>query len=152
MTFLNACKTAVEILAPAFTDHDVVTLRIPIVSNALRRGRGYWRMNVSYMHEATWNDAFAAQWAIWQSHKRYYPNEVWWWWWWCRYVKPMIKKYFIKTATTHRHDRKQLKSFYCDFVYDLLKEPTSDRTYTKPRHLKGQNSPFIHRTSPSPIC
>jgi endonuclease/exonuclease/phosphatase family metal-dependent hydrolase len=72
-------KTAVEILAPAFTDHHAVKLRIPILTNTLTRGREYWRMNVSYMHEATWNDAFAAQWAIWQAHKRYYPNEVWWW-------------------------------------------------------------------------
>jgi hypothetical protein len=93
-------------------------------------------MDVSYMHEATWNDAFAAQWAIWQAHKKYYPNEAWWWW--CRYVKLMIKKYFIKTATTRLHDRKQLENFYYDAIYYLLNEPNSDQTHTKLRHLKAK--------------
>jgi hypothetical protein len=50
----------------------------------------------------------------------------------------MIKRYFIKTARTHRHDRKQLENFYYDAIYDLLKEPTSDRTHTKLRHLKAK--------------
>jgi hypothetical protein len=50
----------------------------------------------------------------------------------------MIKKYFIKTATTHRHDRKPLENFYYDAIYDILKEPTSDRTHTNLRHLKAK--------------
>jgi hypothetical protein len=50
----------------------------------------------------------------------------------------MIKKYFIKTATTHRHDRKQLENFHYDVIYHLLKEPTSDQTHTKLRQLKAK--------------
>jgi hypothetical protein len=50
----------------------------------------------------------------------------------------MIKKYFIKTATIHRHDRKQLEYFYYDVIYDLLKEPPSDRMHTKIKHLKAK--------------
>ena len=50
---LRTRKTGVETIATAFTDHFVVILRLAIDALLPLRGRGYWKMNVSLLQDAT---------------------------------------------------------------------------------------------------
>jgi hypothetical protein len=78
------------------------------------RGRGYWKMNVSHLLEDTCLTDFMTEWAKWQTHKiKYYPKDMWWW---CRYVKPMIRKFFIQAGTTRRRDKKLEDFYYSAFM------------------------------------
>jgi hypothetical protein len=59
-------------------------------------------------------------------------------WWWCRYVKPLIKKYFIQLGTSRRLDRQQLEDFYYSAIYALLNTTITDQTHSKLRQLKAK--------------
>ena len=125
----------VDLFATAFSDHHAVMFHVPLSCSPLRRGRGYWKMNVSYFHDKSWLTDFSRQWTSWQQHKKYYVNEVGWW---CRYVKPMLRKHFIQTGATMRRDRQQLENFYYAVIYDLLQAEICDATYVKLRQLKAK--------------
>jgi hypothetical protein len=92
-------------------------------------------MNVSHLLEDTRLTDFMTQWAKWQIHKKYYPNNVWWW---CGDVKLMIRKFFIHAGTTRSLDQKQLEDFYYSTIYALLTGDITDQTNNKLRHLKAK--------------
>jgi hypothetical protein len=71
-------KTEVDLVATAYSDHHAVTLNVPISRSTPRRGRGYWKVTVPYIHESLRFSDFARQWTTWQTHKKYYLNEAWW--------------------------------------------------------------------------
>jgi hypothetical protein len=95
MTELYKQKTAIEMLTPAFMDDHAIMLRINLQILSHTRGRGYWKMNILHLLEDMCLTDFMTQWAKWQTHKKYYPNDVLWW---CWYVKPMITE-FLYTQT-----------------------------------------------------
>jgi hypothetical protein len=59
----------------------------------VRRGKEYWRMNVSLLAESTFQDRLRTQWVKWQQHIKYYPDRLTWW---DRYVKRMIVSFSFK--------------------------------------------------------
>ena len=75
---LRKRQTGVETIATAFTDHFVAVLRLVIDATVPLRGRGYWKMNVSLLQEATFMSVVKTQWTRWQQHKTFYPNTVMW--------------------------------------------------------------------------
>jgi hypothetical protein len=89
-------KQGVETITAAFTDHLAVVLRLAIEKPVPSAGRGYWRINVSYLHDKTFRDDLATRWAQWQKHKKFYPNSVLWW---GRYVKRMVRQMFTSEGT-----------------------------------------------------
>jgi hypothetical protein len=117
----------VETIAAAFTDHLAVVLRLAIEKPIPSAGRGYWKMNVSYLHDKTFRDDLTTRWAQWQQHKKFYPNCVLWW---GRYVKRMVRQLFTSEGTNRRRDRKTLENFYYDTIYNVLQDATvTDTTY-----------------------
>ena len=63
-------------MATAFTDHLAVVPRLAIDIPLPLSGRGYWRMNVSFLNEKTFRGVLQKQWSRWQQHKKFYPNRV----------------------------------------------------------------------------
>jgi hypothetical protein len=111
----------VETVASAFSDHLAVVLRIAIDTPLTSRGRGYWRMNVSFLRETNFRSIIQTQWAKWKTHKKYYPNGVMWW---GRYIKRIIRHLLINKGTERRRDRLAMETFYYDAIYNILQETT----------------------------
>jgi exonuclease III len=127
-------KPTVDLVATAFSDHHAVTLNVPLSRSIPRRRRGYWKMNICHIQDKSWLTDFSRQWTTWQTHKKYYSNEVGWW---CRYIKPMLRNHFLQIDTAIRRDRQHIENFYYAAVYDLQDE-IRDNTYDKLRHLKAK--------------
>jgi len=129
-------KQGVETIAAAFTDHLAVVLRLAIETPIPSAGRGYWRMNVSYLHDKTFREDLTTRWAQWKKHKKFYPNCVLWW---GRYVKRMVRQLFTSEGTNRRRDRKTLENFYYDAIYNILQDATlTDTTYVTLKKLKAK--------------
>ena len=77
-------KTGTEIIPTAFTDHHAVVLRLRINDSDVRRGPNRWKMKPLLMRDENIIYKIHVQWAIWQNHKRFYPDITMWW---ERYVK-----------------------------------------------------------------
>ena len=72
-------KQGVATVAAAFTDHLAVILRLSIEVPLARREKGYWRMNVSFLGESTFQNKLRTYWAKWQRQMNYYPDTLTWW-------------------------------------------------------------------------
>jgi endonuclease/exonuclease/phosphatase family metal-dependent hydrolase len=62
---LKQRKRSVEIVAAAFTDHMAVIMGLSTDVPPVRRGKGYWRMNISLLAESTFQDRLRTQWVKW---------------------------------------------------------------------------------------
>jgi hypothetical protein len=90
---LRTRKIGVETIATAFTDHFAVILRLVIDAHLPLSRRGYWKMNVFFLQDATFMNVVKTQWTRWLQHKKFYPNNVILW---GRYAKRMCVKYSSK--------------------------------------------------------
>ena len=52
---LRTKQRGVEMLAAASTDHFAVSLRLSLDASSTPRGKGYWKMNISYLSEEAQN-------------------------------------------------------------------------------------------------
>ena len=116
---LRGQQQGLETTPAAFTDHLAVILRIATEDQIMLNGKGYWRMNISLLHDKVVRQKLAKQWKEWGSHQRFYPNKVTWW---VRYVKPMLKKCFQREGAERRRER-TLENFYYAAIYDTLEAP-----------------------------
>jgi endonuclease/exonuclease/phosphatase family metal-dependent hydrolase len=66
---LQARKSGIEVLAPAFTDHMAVVIRLATDVPLLDRGRGMWKMNVSLMEEEGFYKALQIHWRKWATRR-----------------------------------------------------------------------------------
>ena len=138
-------KQGVETVASAFMDHLAVVLRLAIDILIPATGRGYWRMNVSYLHEKTFHDNLTMQWTQWQQtmrwtqwqqHKRFYPNSIPWW---GHYVKRLVRQLLTSEGTNRCWDHQTLENFYYDALYTVLHADTiTDRSYVTLKKLKAK--------------
>jgi hypothetical protein len=69
-------KQGVETVPSAFADHFAVVLRLVTDTPLPVRGKGYRKMNTSYLHETTFRDVIKEHWTRWHQHKKFYPNNV----------------------------------------------------------------------------
>jgi hypothetical protein len=72
-------KPGIEILPAAFTDHHAVALRLAIDTHVVRGGRGRRKMVPKLIQDDRIKVKVRHNWAIWQTHKRYYPDVTSWW-------------------------------------------------------------------------
>jgi hypothetical protein len=84
---LMACKTGIEIVPAAFTDHEALVLRVTIPDTERNRRRGRWRLDPVLVVEEFMKNKIRFVWGKWKRSRQYYANEVMWW---ERCVKPQI--------------------------------------------------------------
>ena len=113
-------KQSVETVAAAFIDHLAVVLRIAIDTPLTLRGRVYWRLNIS-LSDKNFHSILRKQCAKWKRHKKYYSHSVMWW---GRYIKRMIRQFFINEGPERLRDRLAMATFYHDAIYNILQEMT----------------------------
>jgi hypothetical protein len=98
----------------------VVILRITLDANTIRRGTGYWKMNIALAQNISLQEKLRQQWIRWKHQHKYFPNiEMWW----ERVVKKQIRLLFIRESTEARRDAREMENFYHAYLYDLLQMP-----------------------------
>jgi hypothetical protein len=75
---LKRTQQGAETVAAVFTDHMAIILRLSIDIPSMTRGRGYWRMNVSYLREPPLHHRLQKAWKTWRRHNKYYPKRLLW--------------------------------------------------------------------------
>jgi hypothetical protein len=106
-----------ELLAAAFTDHMAVVLWLS-APTFQEQGRGYWKLNLSLLRDATFQEDLKTQWKTWSTCVRHYPNLLWWW---IRSVKPKLKRLFMVEGAARKKDMTILESFYYRAIYDAIR-------------------------------
>jgi exonuclease III len=117
---LRGKKCGIETVLAAFTDHLAVILRITLDANTIRRGTGYWKMNIALAQNMALQEKLRQQWIRWKQQRKYFPNIVMWW---ERVVKKQIRLFFIREGTEARRDAREMENFYQACLYDLLQMP-----------------------------
>jgi hypothetical protein len=105
-------------VAVAITDHFAVILRLTLDISCTSRGKGFWRMNASYLSEPTFQQTIKENWVKWQVHTQNYPNRVMWW---GHYVKRLLKKFFSREGAECLRDRMEMEHFYYTAIYDVIR-------------------------------
>ena len=68
---LLTSKQGVESIAAAFTDHLAVILRVSLSAPCTTRGKGYWRMNPTFLDDQHFLRTFKQHWDMWKKSTRY---------------------------------------------------------------------------------
>jgi exonuclease III len=131
-------ERGVETLALGFTDHRAVALRLALDMPLPVRGRSYWKMNTSYLHETAFREVIKERWTQWQKHKKFYPNATTWW---GRYVKGQLRRLFIAEGTGRRRDRNSLENFYYETIYATLRD--TEHSEAKYRTLQALRAKIV---------
>jgi hypothetical protein len=76
---LSVRKTGVETVAAAFTSHLTVILHLSLDTPIERRGRGFWKMNITLLNDTVLIDTLGQQWAQWLNQRNHYPDRTTWW-------------------------------------------------------------------------
>jgi len=76
---LSARKTGVETVAAAFTGYLTVILPLSLDTPIERRGRGFWKMNITLLNYMVLIDTLGQQWAQWLNQRNHYPDRTTWW-------------------------------------------------------------------------
>jgi hypothetical protein len=58
----------------AFTDHLAAVLRIALDEDTIRRGTGYWKINVALLQESSFQRKLLQQRARWKLQRKYFPD------------------------------------------------------------------------------
>jgi len=122
---LRRRQQGAEMVAAAFTDHFTVILRLNMDVPCSPRGKGYWRMNVSFLGDTSFLQTTKENWKNWRTHMKYYPNRVMWR---CRYVKRMIRQLLGREGADRRRDRRKMENFYYSAIYSALQDTTPQTT------------------------
>jgi len=142
---LMSRKQGVETVATAFTDHLAVVLRLAIDIPLTSKGRGHWRVNVSYLNEKAFRDELQTQWERRKQQKIFYPKRVLWW---GRYVKRVVCQLFTTEGTNCRQDSQRLEIFYYGVIYTALQDVTiTDTTYVSLKKTRVRI--VVHHHEPS---
>jgi hypothetical protein len=129
-------KQVVETVVTAFT-HNLPILRLTLHIPCIQRGKGFWRMNISYLGETSFHNTLRKSWENWQGHIKYYRNRALWW---ERYER-MIRQIFLCEGTKRRCDRIRLEKFYYNAKYDVPQD--SSNHATKAEGLKKLKAKII---------
>jgi hypothetical protein len=77
-------------------------------------------MNNAVLGEVGFRQILQGKWETWRGHRKYYPTAVMWW---ERYVKRMLRQTITWEGAPRRRDRRSLKNFYYEAIYNLLQTP-----------------------------
>ena len=77
--YLRRRQQGVETVAAAFMDHFAVILRLTMDVPCSPRGKGYWRMNVSFLSDPFFLQTTKENWEKWWTHMTCYLHRVMWW-------------------------------------------------------------------------
>ena len=134
---LRGRKCGIETVLAAFTDHLAVILRITLDASTIRRGTGYWKMNIALAQNISLQEKLRQQWIRWKQQRKYFPNIVMWW---ERVVKKQIRLLlFIREGTETQRDAREMENFYHACLYDLLQMPEQHEERTaKINHLNAK--------------
>jgi len=89
-------KISVETVAAASTDHLSVVIRFSVDVPIVRRGKGFWKMNISILSEEAFKERLRQKWEVWRQHRRFYPD---WPMWWGRYTKKTDSSFLYSGRT-----------------------------------------------------
>ena len=132
---LRGKKCGIVTVLATFTDHLAVFLRITLGANTIRRGTGYWKMNIALSHNMSLQEKLRQQWIRWKQHCKYFPNIVMWW---ERVVKKQIRLLFIREGTEARRDAREMENLNHACFYDLLQMPEREKQTAKINHMKAK--------------
>ena len=76
---LSGQKRGMETRFAAFTDHLAVVLRITLQVTTMRRGRGFWRMNMALLRDKGFQGQLRQQRATWNTQIKKYTTMMQWW-------------------------------------------------------------------------
>ena len=96
---LQRQKQGVKTTAAAFTDHLAVMLKVVSTTTFIYRGRGIWRMNISYLNYLPFQGKIKGTWIEWKTHvtiSRHSPP-----------LGPICETYHKTSLYTRRHAEKQ---------------------------------------------
>ena len=114
---LRRRQQGAKTVVAAFTDHIAVILRLAMDVPCCPRGKGYWRMNVSFLSDTYFLQTRKKNWEKWRTHMKYYPTRVMWR---CRYVKGMLRQMLGREGADRRRDRLEMDNLYYSAIYSVL--------------------------------
>ena len=118
-------KQGVETVAAAFTDHMAVVVRLGSETLFQKRGRGYWKLNVSLLRDEQILTVLTSKWKYWTRRQNQYPCTLAWW---TRYVKDQLKWFLIREGTARKKDRRKMESFLYTALYTAVEEVSDPHT------------------------
>jgi hypothetical protein len=110
-------KVASEIFPVAFTDHEVLVLRISFSTQEPRRRRGRWKTDPFLVAEPVVKEKIKQAWEKWAQRKRFYDSTVMWW---ERCVKSQLQRLLQHEEGERRRDYKQMENHLYECLYDIL--------------------------------
>jgi hypothetical protein len=134
-------KSGIETALAAFTDHLAVIMRIKVMEPTIQRGRGYWKMNSTFVHNIQLQSELQQQWIRWKLKRKFYLDSVQWW---ERVVKKQIR---LRHGTEARREARHMENFYHACIYDLLQSPEQQSNCAaKINHLKAKLILLFNKT------
>ena len=101
----NPYVTFAAITHFVWSDHNVCVLKFT-PSNAIPRGKGYWRLNIEYLSQPSYQLKIKTFWTSWRERKHLYPTIAEWW----DIGKSYIKRISIQHAVEEYSRVKTLQS------------------------------------------
>ena len=108
-----------------WSDHDIVAMSFSLL-NAVNRGRGFWKMNLTLLEDDAFKADVAAFWADWKQEKRHYADPSIWWDLGKSYIKRLAIDFSIRKQRGNRMALRELQA-------DLQVERAKDAPY--PLHV-----------------
>ena len=101
-----------------WSDHDIVAMSFSL-PNAVNRGRGFWKMNLTLLEDDAFKADVAAFWADWKQEKRHYADPSIWWDLGKSYIKRLAIDFSIRKQ---RGNRMALRELQADLQAERAKD------------------------------
>ena len=101
-----------------WSDHDIVAMSFSL-PNAVNRGRGFWKMNLTLLEGDAFKADVAAFWADWKQEKRHYGDPSIWWDLGKSYIKRLAIDFSIRKQ---RGNRMALRELQADLQAERAKD------------------------------
>jgi hypothetical protein len=132
-------KTGAEILPAAFTDHEVLVLRLRTPTTETKRRRGRWMTDPGMLTEPQIQERIKQVWQKCKNSRRYYSDEVMWW---DRCVKPQLQRLLRHETAVKNANWKEMERHLHECMNDILQnQQTPAEKYP---NLHKYNAKLIH--------
>ena len=111
-------KRGIQTLPAAFTDHNVVELRITTPTQATRGGWRRWKMNPHTMDDERIKMKIRQEYERWKRCKQSYPDVTSWW---ERCVKRRLTQLLRRAEAESRADCRKMEEHLYQCIYDILR-------------------------------
>lgn len=120
----------VDICPWQWSDHLLLSCTVAC-ADVLRRGPGYWHMNVAALANNDYSDSVECFWSAWRLEKRRFQNLVDWWEIGKCYLRDLTRQYCIEWTASRRRRRVELQKTFTACHHRLLVEPSSASAVTR---------------------